>query len=190
MLDKYRPPHLQWHLVYSESLNYSQMAFHIHVLLGFFWPRVSGLTLGAPLGAHGTLRVPPLLIAPHLGWKPYKNMPPSSIVTMLYSCCLHWSVICWTTLSNLYLPTTTIYQIIDIEIATESTPRLFKNTFTLPLPALSKCCHSLSDLIRQERRTILFAPLPHFDTFLFILLLSRNLPGIFLNPLRTINNLS
>ena len=50
-----------------------------------FQPRVSGLTSGAPLGAFGTLGVPPWLIPPHLVGKPYTNPPPSSIVTMFTS---------------------------------------------------------------------------------------------------------
>ena len=47
-----------------------------------FQPRVSGSTSGAPLGAFGTLGVPPRLIPPHSVGKPYTNSPPSSIVTM------------------------------------------------------------------------------------------------------------
>ena len=48
-----------------------------------FQPRVSGSTSRAPLGALGTLGVPPRLIPPHSVGKPYTNSPPSSIVTLL-----------------------------------------------------------------------------------------------------------
>ena len=47
-----------------------------------FRPRVSGSTSGAPLGAFGTLGVPPRLIPPHSVGKPYTNSPSSSIVTI------------------------------------------------------------------------------------------------------------
>ena len=47
-----------------------------------FRPCVSGSTLGAPLGAFGTLGVTPWLIPPHSAQKPYTNSPPSSIVTI------------------------------------------------------------------------------------------------------------
>ena len=49
-----------------------------------FRPRVSGSTSGAPLGAFGTLGVPPQLIPPHSVQKPYNNSPSSSNATLLF----------------------------------------------------------------------------------------------------------
>ena len=46
---------------------------------------LSGSTSGTPLGAFGTLGVPPRLIPPHSVRKPYTNSPPSSIVTLLHT---------------------------------------------------------------------------------------------------------
>ena len=44
---------------------------------------MSGSNSGAPLGAFGTLGVPPRLISPYSVGKPSMNSPPSSIVTLL-----------------------------------------------------------------------------------------------------------
>ena len=52
------------------------------VLIGFSDLVCRDQSQGAPLGAYGTLRVPPQLIPPHSVGKPYTYSPPSSIVTL------------------------------------------------------------------------------------------------------------